>query len=226
MRTLFAAAAIAAIALSVPLGASAKHKPGHQPGTGNLSIKASPNPVLIGRQTTFTGKLTGGDNAGKTIELQHDPWPYGTTYESLTSTATNSKGEYTVTAMPDRNTNFRTVAALTPEARSDNVLVLVRVRITYRVSDTTPARGQLVTIAGNVRPAHNGRRVLIQRRRASGSWRTVAKPKLHAAPYGVEGASEYSRALRINRNGVYRVRIKSHADHVGNKTKRFRLVVH
>lgn len=218
-------AGTAGLALTLPLVASAHHRPGHQQGTGNLTIKASANPILFGRSVTFTGRLSGADSTGKTIELQHDPFPFGTSYDTLTTTTTNTKGEYTVTAKPDRNTNFRTVANTDPRSLSDNLTVGVRMRITRRVSDRTPARGQIVVFRGTVKPAHDGRRVRIQRRRSTGTWRTVARPRLGPpTPYAL-GVSVYRRGLRINRDGVFRVSITPHADHVGNKTRRIRLDV-
>lgn len=218
-------AGAAGLTLALPLVASAHHKPGHQQGTGNLTIRTSTNPVLYGRFATFTGRLSGSDNGGKTIELQHDPFPFGTSYDGLTTTVTNAQGEYTVSGNPDRNTNYRTVANTDPQARSDNLTIGVRMRINRRVSDRTPAKGQIVTFRGTVKPAHDGRRVLIQRRRSTGTWRTVARPRLRPpTPYAI-GASVYRRGLRINRDGVFRVRIKTHADHIGNITRRVRLNV-
>ena len=219
-----------AVAMSAPLIATAGHKPNHPskpPGTGNLTINVTPNPVLFGRTVTISGRLRGGDNAGKTIELQHDPYPFATAYESapVATTTTNSQGDYSFTVRPKLNTNYRTVAKIEPEARSDNRQVGVRMRITRRVSDRTPARGQIVTFTGKVKPNHDGRRVAIQRRRRTGTWRTVARPRLKPpTPYAI-GVSVYSRDLRINRDGVFRVKINSHGDHVGNKTRRVRLDV-
>ena len=77
-----------------------------------------------------------------------------------------------------------------------------------------------------MKPNHNGYRVAIQRRRSTGSWRTVARPRLRGTvPYAIGGKSVYSKALRINRDGIFRVKINSHADHVGNVTRRVRLDV-
>jgi len=227
MKRLILMAAMAAMAaLAIPLVATAaKKKPSKPPGTGNLTIKASANPVLFGSAVTFTGRLRGNDNSAKTIELQHDPFPYGAGYDALKTTATDGNGDYTVSDTPDRNTNYRVVANTTPEARSDNLTVGVRMRISRKVSDRTPARGQVVTFSGKVKPAHDGRTVLIQRRRANGTWRTVAKPTLKAPTAYAIGVSVYSRGLRINRDGVFRVRIKSHADHIGNTTRTVRLNV-
>ena len=229
--TLLGLAAAAALTLSVPLIATADHKPGHSnppKGTGDLTITANPNPVLFGRFVTISGRLRGGDNAGKTVTLQHDPFPYGATYnpQPLTTTTTNSQGDYTFSVGPKVNTNYRVVANVNPEERSDNRTVGVRMRITRRVSDRTPRRGQLVTFSGTVKPNHNGYRVAIQRRRSTGSWRTVARPRLRGTvPYAIGGKSVYSKALRINRDGIFRVKVNSHADHVGNVTRRVRLDV-
>ena len=220
-------AAAAALMLTVPLIATADHKPGHgntPKGTGNLTIDATPNPVLFGRSATISGRLRGGDNSGKTIVLQHDPYPFGATYDpkQVAQTTTNAQGEYTFTVTPKLNTNYRTVARIEPEARSDNLQLGVKVRITRTVSDTTPRVGQVVTFAGTVKPAHDGRTVYVQRRRSDGSWRTVATDALDAAAGDV---STYERELRINRDGTYRVKVNSHADHIGNKTRRVRLDV-
>lgn len=221
--TLLGLAAGAALMLTVPLIATADHRPGHTKGTGNLTITASPNPVKFGRSTTISGTLRGRDNAGKTIVLQHDPYPY-VAYEKkqVAQTTTNADGDYTFTVTPEVNTNYRTVAKIEPEARSDNQTVGVKVRITRRVSDHTPRRGQVVTFTGTVKPAHDGRTVYIQRRRSDGTWRKVATTKLDAAPGDV---STYERDLRINRDGTYRVKINTHGDHIGNKTRRVRLDV-
>ena len=224
---LMAAGGVAALALTVPL-ATADHRAGHPgkppPGTGNLTINATPNPVLFGRSTTISGRLHGNDNAGKTIELQSDAYPYATQYDPKpeTTTTTNADGDYTFTVAPKVNTNYRTMAQIEPPAFSDNEQVGVKMRITRTVSDTTPRVGQVVTFAGTVKPAHDGRTVYIQRRRADGTWRTVASDTLDAAPGDV---STYERDLRINRDGVFRVKVNTHADHVGNKTRRVRLDV-
>ena len=98
-------------------------------------------------------------------------------------------------------------------------------RINRRVDDRRPERGQTVTFSGHVAPAHDGATVLLQRRRPSGSWKTVARPVLQDAGADDPTRSMYTRAKRITRNGVFRARIKAHDDHLGNKTRRIRIVV-
>jgi hypothetical protein len=83
-------------------------------------------------------------------------------------------------------------------------------RVSLGLSDSTPRRGQRVRFSGTVAPAHDGRRVQIQRRSSTGAFVTVARPRLRDA-----GAtrSRYVRRIRIRRDGVYRVRIAAHGDH-------------
>jgi hypothetical protein len=67
-----------------------------------------------------------------------------------------------------------------------------------------------VRFFGSVAPKHNGRRVFVQRRRRDGSWRTVARTRSRNAS---GNRSVYSKRVRVFRNGVYRVRVRGHADH-------------
>ena len=221
------AAGAGAMAMAVPLVATADHKPGHADkpqGTGNLTITATPNPVRFGREVTISGTLRGKDSGAKAVELQHDPFPYGTAYESkpVATGTTTADGDYAFKVSPKVNTNYRVVAKTDPEARSDNLTVGVRPRVTRRVSDATPRKGQTVTFSGTVTPAHDGRRVYIQRRKADGTWATVASTRL------TDNRSEnsaYKRDLRINRDGAFRVKIATHGDHVSNVSSRIRLDV-
>ena len=92
--------------------------------------------------------------------------------------------------------------------RSPNVLVNVRIRMSMRVSDSTPRVGQVVRFKGRACPAHNGPVVAIQRRSSTGRYVTVRRTRLRAATT----CSAYSRAFRIYRDGRYRVTADD-ADH-------------
>lgn len=228
-RTLFAAGAAAVMAaLLVPLIATADHRPGHeQDGRNpNLSIASEPNPVLWGRPTTISGKLRGTDNTGKTIELEENPYPFSGQFKRVATTTTDAQGDYSFRALPGEHTHYRTVARLMPEPEetSGEESVLVRMRINRRVDDRTPARGQVVTFSGRVAPEHDGNTVLIQRRRPTGTWRTVATTTLENVP-GDPNNSMYERGLAIFRDGVFRARIRADEDHLGNRSRRVRLDV-
>jgi hypothetical protein len=80
-----------------------------------------------------------------------------------------------------------------------------------------------VRFHGTAAPAHDGAPVRIQRRRADGSWRTVARTTLRDAGTDV---SRYSRRVRVRRSGTYRVRALAHdSDHLRGTSRRRRLTV-
>lgn len=196
----------AAVAVALPVIAQADHKPGHsKPGTpkpppagADLTIAAQPNPTVFQRATVISGTLKGPDNAGKTVTLREDVFPFGDTSKDVAKATTDSKGAYTFTRNPARNTSFRAVSGTKV---SPAVLVKVRIRMSLRVSDATPAVGQLVRFRGRGCPAHDGLPVRIQRKTAKGTFRTVRRTTLR----GATGCSAYTRRFRIYRDGTYRV---------------------
>ncbi|MHB8656355.1 MAG: hypothetical protein ACYC91_00135 [Solirubrobacteraceae bacterium] len=101
--------------------------------------------------------------------------------------------------------------------------ITVHVRVTLRLGTLTPVAGQLVRFSGTVIPAHNGRVAQIQRRTNTGGWTTVASATLFAAaPVNGIATSKFSRLVRINHNGTYRVQVNPRdRDHgVGNSPTR------
>src|SRR5215211_2827873 len=95
------ALSLAAGALAVAPAAGAHHQQGHQGGggTGKLSLKAAPNPVKFGNSVTLSGKLTGSNNAARTVNLFADPYPYDT-FSNVASAVTNASGDYSLTRKP------------------------------------------------------------------------------------------------------------------------------
>lgn len=200
-RLLPVTTAIAAAAVAVPVFAQADHKPGHDkpPGGGaDLTLAAQPNPTVFRGTTVLSGSLKGPDNAGKTVVLRADEFPFGDQARDVATTTTDAKGDYTFTQRPARNTSYRAVAGA---AVSAGALVKVRIRMGLRVSDATPAVGQLVRFRGRACPAHDGLGVRIQRKTATGGYRTVRRTTLR----GGTGCSAYTRLLRVYRDGTYRV---------------------
>lgn len=196
----------------VPVGASATHKPDHNPGAPNypvpttpsLSIAAKPSTTVFQGATVISGRLRAQSQAGQFIQLRADEYPFtGDTPVALTRTTSN--GSYSFTRSPARNTLFRVVAI---GARSAAVRVNVRIRMGLAVSDSTPRVGQRVRFRGRACPAHDGLLVRIQRRSSSGRYRTVRRTRLRAATR----CSVYRRTFRIYRDGRYRVTADD-ADH-------------
>jgi len=200
-------AGLVAVPVLIPAMAGADHKPDHNPGGGvaSLSIAAKPNPIVFGGATVLSGRLAGTGNAGRTVTLREDPFPFGDGDKAVATAVTNTLGDYSFTRRPPLNTIFRTAVGNT---RSPNVLVNVRIRMSLRVSDSTPRVGQRVRFKGRACPTHNGLVVAIQRRSSTGRYRTVRRTTLKPATT----CSAYSRTFRIYRDGRYRVTADD-ADH-------------
>jgi hypothetical protein len=192
---------------SIPAVVADAAKPPKPPGNNALKLTSAPTIINYGAASVLSGQLTGNANAGLAVALQQDVYPYGDGLRLVASTTTNAQGRFSFTRTPGANTNYR----VTVKARTATTGVRVRPRVSLRLSDTTPAAAQLVTFSGKVRPAHDGFRVSVQRQTPTGSFATVRRPLLHAAP-GNE--STYRTSLRIGSTGTYRVVILSHGDHL------------
>jgi hypothetical protein len=194
---------LATLALG-PLAAADAAKPPKQPG--NLSLSAAPNPVKYGGQVTFSGKLTGPNNSGQTVNLFSDPFPYGN-FAAAGSATTNANGDYQLGLKPTVNTRYE---ARKGGEKSSVVTVLVRPAVSLKLSDYTPRRGQRVRFSGRVCPQHDGSSLSIQRHYSTG-YRTVARTTLK----DIVGStcSSYRRTFRVRRDGRFRAVIGSHADH-------------
>lgn len=226
-RSLAFAIGLSALAALPVAAASADHKPGHQGGGGGggqagpLSIAAT-TPIVWGRSTVITGKLQGNANSGVAVDLQADPFPFEDTgFSDVASTATDAKGDYRFVAQPKSHTRYRVVAKTSPPTTSAATVVLVRIRVKFTVSDTTPKVGQLVRFSGTACPDHDGKLAYIQRRTSTGSYRTVTRATLTdtGGP-----CSSYARRVRVRSDGVYRVKVPSRdADHSTGTSRRIAL---
>lgn len=207
MKRTFSIALVALGVFAVP--AAADHRPGHTQGGGNnsqITVKASATTVTFGQTVTFTGNVKDAP-VGTIVEVWENPQPYTGGFKNTGRTAatTDAQGSYRVTGVkPQRHTQYKVVARTTPPVESGNVLVQVRLRVSFRVSDSTPRRGQLVRFYGTVAPEHDGKTVLIQRRRTDGKWATVARTT--TLDNGT-ATSKYSRRIRIRRSGTFRVSV-------------------
>lgn len=221
-RALSALIAIAATgALLAPLVATAKKNEANP----DLSIKAEPTVQVWPRQVTISGKLRGPDHAGKTIELGENPFPPTGGFSSVGTTTTDDQGDYSFQVMPQEHTQYRTrTTDVQPQEVSEAIPVYSRMKITRSVSDKTPPDNSTITFSGRVGPAHPGEHVLLQRRRPSGTWKTMTSTPL--GPPQPDSTSIYSEEVQINRTGVWRARIKADEDHFGNKSRRVRIEVH
>lgn len=216
LRTTLASAGLigaATLTLSSTVLAQGNSKQPPSGATPSVSIDAKPNPMVFSTVTTLSGRVTAPGNDPVGIRFEADTTrPYGDSY-TMTSlrTTTKSNGMYSLPVKPTVNTQYRAIAQLSPPVRSTPRLVLVRMLVGLKLSDSTPRRGGLVTFSGSVYPAHDGQRALIQKRSPSGRFVTIARPLLRDAG---TARSTYSRRVRVFRDGVYRVKVAGDADHV------------
>ena len=219
MKIFTAAIAAAALTLAGATAAPAQ-KPPKPPGTQEVTLTASANPIVFSTPLSLTGDVKGA-KAGVVVTLQERPFP-ATAFATVATATTDDKGRYTFSQRPRVNTTYRVLAATQPPAQSAELLVRVSPLVGFKVSDTTPKRGSRVSFAGTVRPAHDGRSVSIQRKRADGSFVTVARTSLRDAG---STFSRYSRRIRVKRTGTYRVRILGHNDHAQGVSRERTLTV-
>jgi hypothetical protein len=212
-------AALAATA-ALPLAAGAQ-----KPPDNTVTLAAAPNPIRFGKPTTLSGKVTGPDQAGAEVTLRADPFPVEGDDTVVATATTDANGDFQFAGiMPDRNTRYTARAKTSPPVESAVVDVLVRVRVSLRLDDSTPRAGQRVRFSGSAAPQHDGSVVRIQRRRATGSWKTVALTLLRDAG---DERSRYSRRVRIRSDGTYRARVIAvDGDHRSGTSRRRAVDVH
>jgi hypothetical protein len=209
MRARTVIAPLALLAAAAATTAYAAKPPGK-----NLTISAKPNPVVFGHTTVISGKLTGQAHAGKTVRLRTDPFPFGSFSNDGTAT-TDAQGDYTFSQQPTVNTRYQVAQGPT---ESSIITVGVRIRVSIRLSDRTPEAGTRVRFHGRACPKHDGALVKIQRRTKTKRWRTVRETHTVALD---ANCSKYSRRVRINRDGTYRVVVVSgDADHMNGISRR------
>jgi hypothetical protein len=192
------------------------------PGTPHqLSIAASSARLVFGDKVALTGQLTGENSGGETVTLEEDPFPFGD-FKNAVSGMTAADGTYRFERTPALNTKYRAEAKSKDPATSPEVTVLVAPKIDFAVSDRTPRAGQKVRFSGTLAPAHDGAKVSIQRRRSSGSYKTIARATLTDAG---DALSNWKRTLTINSTGTFRVVLPAHDDHATGKSRRIKLTV-
>jgi hypothetical protein len=204
--------ALATPALAMHGPTSPRHGPGGgspHPGKGGASkatIATAPNVVTFGSSTAITGHATGKHGPGEMVQLEGRPAPYTSSFKVIATTTADQSGHYVFRVAPWLNTDYHVVANVAPPATSPDMFVKVRVRVTARVSTSTPVIGHAVRFSGYVLWAYNRRYVQIQRRTATG-WKTVGRARLVAAtPSGAIARSKYSQRLKVRSSGTYRVR--------------------
>jgi hypothetical protein len=176
-----------------------------------------------GGVATLSGRLTGTDTGDRVIVLEQNPAPLADNQFKGTGreATTDALGNYRFTdVLVPVNTQFRAeTRGGGPPTTSNTTGVSVRPRVTRRVSDATPSRGERVRFRGRIWPEHDGKPVDIQRRGDDGKFHTVKRTVARdvvGQPY-----SRYRKRVRVRSTGVYRVVVRSgDGDHINGYSRK------
>ncbi|MDQ6810937.1 MAG: hypothetical protein M3Z95_03435, partial [Actinomycetota bacterium] len=160
-----------------------RHHVAAQIPTG-LSLYATPNPATVGDAVTVFGRLLGVRPGAASCGVLVVVWRQLPGRHHFTPTVrvrTNVSGRYKVLLAPGTVTTNRDWFATARGLRSRTVREGVFDQLTFTSTATFAVAGDRETFSGQVVPAHGGARVLIQRRRSTGGWQPVARPRLNAA---------------------------------------------
>jgi hypothetical protein len=206
-------AALAVVLVCAGPAVAAKPPKGPKPNP-NLTIKTSAGAVTFGRTVTLSG-TTKNIPSGTSLEIQQNPYPYSGFKPTGKTGVVDPAGNWSIAGIaPQVHTQYKVVAKTSPPTESAAVFVRVRLRVSFRVSDSTPKKGARVRFFGSAAPSHPGKPVLIQKKTATG-YKTVARTTLSST-------STYSKRLRIRSRGTYRVLVQSLDQDHDNGTSRSR----
>jgi len=210
----------------VPIAVAVAAKPPKPPHTGQLTLAASAKVITFGQKDVLSGQLQGTKAAGITVDLQQQPAPFTSGFKNVAgaSVKTDASGKFSFTVQPGLTTRYRAVAKASPTTTSPELTLPVRFRVTLRLSDSTPRRGQRVRFSGVTAPAHDSALVYIQRRTSTGHWRTVRRTTLKHAATG--DRSTYSTRIRIASAARYRSRVLHDSLHATGTSRSKRARVH
>ena len=184
-------------------------------GANKVSISLAKGSIVFGHSATIRGKVTGSKAAGTQVTLRESPFPFAS-FKNVATATTAQNGNYTFTRKPVLNTRYQVVAKTSPPSTSAVATENVKFFVSLRISDSTVSKGSRVRFSGVCRPAHTGGLVRIQRKTRSG-YRTVSRTLLRASS---TGQSKYSKKVRINTAGSYRVVVPHDASHATGTSPR------
>jgi hypothetical protein len=168
----------------------------------NLTVIATPNPVIAGGDVLIYGRLQGSDNANQPIMLYHHLAGSVRGYSLVTSTTTDSEGYYDFpraegVVYTNRSWFVRGPAGAHSRTLYERVSPLVDINASTTNTDTDHP----IAFTGSVTPNHAHELIYLQQQiGSSDDWRTVARTTL-------DGGSRYSIAHRWARPGVHDVRV-------------------
>jgi ribosomal protein L11 len=144
----------------------------------SVSISTPPSSITYGTKLTITGTVkssTGVAVSGQKVVLQRRN-PSSSTWGNVGTAYSSSTGSVSLSYTPSANSVFRLYAPSNwtyNSATSVEKTTLVKWRVSASASDTTPARGQRISIKGRVSPTRVGTKVQRQKL-VNGSWQLMS----------------------------------------------------
>jgi phospholipase C len=198
---------LGAVAILTPLasGSAGTCPGGAAPSHGQLatgiSLHASPNPVLAGRQVIIWGHLLGLRRHAQACGIQVTLWQRlagRKNFQPLTTALTGAPGGYRLVLPAGEVKANRQWQVTARGLRSQIVNQLVRAQVELSSTATFAIAGDRETLSGSVAPLHAGEAILLQMRRGS-AWVTVATRRLSSK-------SEFARRWTFGQPGAKQVR--------------------
>lgn len=147
-------------------------------GNRSISLAASKSKVVQSRPVRLSGKIASSNSACVDNELvEIERRIHGTdSFKTFKTTATDADGNYSVSTKPTRGADYQAIApgaGSCDAAASTAAPVRVKPKVTLAASDTEAARGDTITLEGEVIPNHKGDKVTLQRKKGT-RWVKVA----------------------------------------------------
>src|SRR4051812_41696893 len=146
-RTTVFAICLTAVSVTAPLAGAGAAKP---PKPGPLTLTSSAPIITFGQKDTLSGQLK-GSGPGVTVQLQQQPAPFTGGFKDVAgaSATIDNQGKFSFSVQPGVSTKYRAVAKASPTVTSLELTLPVRFKVTLRLGDYTPARGQRVRFSGS-----------------------------------------------------------------------------
>jgi hypothetical protein len=175
------------------------------PPPNTVAVAPNPATTTFGGTTTLAGQLTGQQNAGVTITLQQQPFPFTGGFQNVTTAPTDNAGNFSFRVTPTLNTRYQVQGRTNPRVTSPVTQVTVAYATSMRTKGKRVSNGKRVKFTGVVLPAHDGAAVLIEKRNRNGTFRKIGQTVLKHSTTLPQ--STYSRTVRITRSGTFRVHV-------------------
>ena len=185
------------------IGADKTFKTTAQP-PNSIAVAPNPQTSVFGSNTVLSGQLTGPQNAGVTVTLQQQPFPFTGGFQNLTTAPTDNVGNFSFTVTPALNTHYQVQARTSPRVTSPVTTVNVAYATSMHTKSKRVSNGKRVKFSGTVLPAHDGAVVLIEKRSRSGVFKKIGQTVLR---HSTLPQSTYSRNVRLHRSGTFRVHV-------------------